>query len=561
MDDYFEQAAGPAVPWRLGSMLPLRSTLVVLGLAAPLACHAANLDMAGVNRYASQEQVTSITQFTDVRPGDWAFQALTNLIERYGCVAGYPNGSFKGGQALSRYEAAALLNACLDRVTEVTDELKKLMQEFEQELAVLRGRVDGLEAKVGELEATQFSTTTKLNGQATFVVGANAFSGSAINTGANTFNRAANEFTGRPRTPVTLPNATTFNYDLQLTLDTSFTGKDLLRSKLRAGNFGQSVFGGEPHALSLAVLEAAFEEDCGSETDCGDVVAIDKLYYQWPIGSGFTATLGARVGQEEVLALWPSVYPSDTILNVMTVNGAPAAYSKNVGAGAGLWWQNNGFSVSTTYIAATGDSGNPSVTAEDGGGGLGNRNSGATGSVQLGYQQEQWGLAAIWTYVQSETQFVPGATPFTHSAIDHNSDAATSAWGLSAFWQPLRSGWLPSLSLGWGINSTTYSTSQPRGSLSTSQSWMVGLQWTDVFLKGNDFGLAVAQPVFATALTGGVTPNDGNYVWEWWYKFQVTDNISITPALVYLSRPLGQVTPAGESFSQFGGLVKTSFSF
>jgi hypothetical protein len=561
MDDYFEQAAGPAVPLRLGSMLPLRSTLIVLGLAAPLASHAANLDMAGVNRYASQEQVTSITQFTDVRPGDWAFQALTNLIERYGCVAGYPNGSFKGGQALSRYEAAALLNACLDRVTEVTDELKKLMQEFEQELAVLRGRVDGLEAKVGELEATQFSTTTKLGGLATFVVGANAFSGSAVNTGANTFNRAPNEFTGRPRTPVPLPNATTFNYDLQLTLDTSFTGKDLLRSKLRAGNFGQSVFGGEPHALSLAVLEAAFEEDCGSETDCGDVVAIDKLYYQWPIGSGFTATLGARVGQEDMLALWPSVYPSDTILNVMTVNGAPAAYSKNIGAGAGLWWQNNGFSVSTNYVAANGDSGNPSVTAEDGGGGLGNRNSGATGSVQLGYQQEQWGLAAIWTYVQSETQFVPGTTPFTHSAIDHNSDAATSAWGLSAFWQPLRSGWLPSLSLGWGINSTTYSTSQPRGSLSTSQSWMVGLQWTDVFLKGNDFGLAVAQPVFATALTGGVTPNDGNYVWEWWYKFQVTDNISITPALIYLSRPLGQVTPAGESFSQFGGLVKTSFSF
>jgi hypothetical protein len=542
-------------------MLPLRSTLIVLGLAAPLASHAANLDMAGVNRYASQEQVTSITQFTDVRPGDWAFQALTNLIERYGCVAGYPNGSFKGGQALTRYEAAALLNACLDRVSEVTDELKKLIKEFEIELAGLRGRVDGLEAKVGELEATQFSTTTKLSGLATFVVGANAFSGSAINTGANTVNRAPNAFTGRPRTPVPLPNATTFNYDVQLTFDTSFTGKDLLRTNLRAGNFGNSVFGGEPHSLGLAELEAAFEQDCGTGADCGDVVAIDKLYYQWSIGSGFTATLGARVGQEDMLALWPSVYPSDTILNVMTVNGAPAAYSKNLGAGAGLWWQGNGFSISTNYVAANGDSGNPSVSAEDGGGGLGNRNSGATGSVQLGYQQEQWGLAAIWTYVQSETQFVPGTTPFTHSAIDHNSDAATNAWGLSAFWQPLRSGWLPSLSLGWGINSTTYSTSQPRGSLSTSQSWMVGLQWTDVFQKGNDFGLAVAQPVFATALTGGVTPNDGNYVWEWWYKFQVTDNISITPALIYLSRPLGQVTPAGESFSQFGGLVKTSFSF
>jgi hypothetical protein len=542
-------------------MLPLRSSLIVLGLAAPMASNAASLNLAEVSQYASQEQVTSVSQFSDVKPTDWAYQALSNLVERYGCVAGYPNGTFKGGQAMTRYEAAALLNACLDRVTETTDELKKLMQEFEKELAVLRGRVDGLEAKVGELQATQFSTTTKLSGQATFVVGANTFSGSAINTGANTVNRAPNEFTRRPRTPVPLPNATTFNYDVQLTFDTSFTGKDLLRTNLRAGNFGNSVFGGEPHSLGLAELEVAFEEDCGTGVDCGDVVSIDKLFYQWPLGGGITATLGARVGQEDMLALWPSVYPSDTILNVMTVNGAPAAYSKNLGAGAGLWWQSNGFSISTNYVAANGDSGNPSVSVEDGGGGLGNRNSGATGSVQLGYQQEQWGLAAIWTYVQPETQFVPGTTPFTHSAIDHNLNAATSAWGLSAFWQPLRSGWLPSLSLGWGINSTTYSTPQPLGSLSTSQSWMVGLQWTDVFKKGNDFGFAVAQPVFATALNDGVTPNDGNYVWEWWYKIQVTDNITVTPALIYLSRPFGQVTPAGESFSQFGGLVKTTFRF
>jgi hypothetical protein len=549
------------VHWRFGFMLPLRSSLIVLGLAAPMASNAASLNLAEVSQYASQEQVTSISQFSDVKPTDWAYQALSNLVERYGCVAGYPNGTFKGGQAMTRYEAAALLNACLDRVTETTDELKKLMQEFEKELAVLRGRVDGLEAKVGELQATQFSTTTKLSGQATFVVGANTFSGSAINTGANTVNRAPNEFTGRPRTPVPLPNATTFNYDVQLTFDTSFTGKDLLRTNLRAGNFGNSVFGGEPHSLGLAELEVAFEEDCGTGVDCGDVVSIDKLFYQWPLGGGITATLGARVGQEDMLALWPSVYPSDTILNVMTVNGAPAAYSKNLGAGAGLWWQSNGFSISTNYVAANGDSGNPSVSVEDGGGGIGNRNSGATGSVQLGYQQEQWGLAAIWTYVQPETQFVPGTTPFTHSAIDHNLNAATNAWGLSAFWQPLRSGWLPSLSLGWGINSTTYSTPQPLGSLSTSQSWMVGLQWTDVFKKGNDFGFAVAQPVFATALNDGVTPNDGNYVWEWWYKIQVTDNIKVTPALIYLSRPFGQVTPAGESFSQFGGLVKTTFRF
>jgi hypothetical protein len=245
----------------------------------------------------------------------------------------------------------------------------------------------------------------------------------------------------------------------------------------------------------------------------------------------------------------------------MTVNGAPAAYSKNLGPGAGIWWQNNGFSISANVVASNGASGNPSLPGAEAGGGLGTRFSGATGSVQLGYQQQQWGVAAIWSRVQPETQSVPGATPFVQSAINRTSEALTSAWGLSAFWQPLRSGWLPSISAGWGINSTTYSTAQPQGSLSTSQSWMVGLQWSDVFAKGNDVGFAVGQPVFATALTDGASPNDGNYVWEWWTTFQLTDNITITPALIYLSRPLGQVTPAGQSFSQFGGLVKTTFRF
>ena len=89
------------------------------------------------------------------------------------------------------------------------------MKEFEKELAVLKGRVDGLEAKVAELEATQFSTTTKLTGLATFVLGANTFGGSA----SNLVNANQSRF-----------GATTFNYDVQLNFDTSFTGKDLLAS-------------------------------------------------------------------------------------------------------------------------------------------------------------------------------------------------------------------------------------------------------------------------------------------------------------------------------------------
>ncbi|QNJ07767.1 outer membrane porin [Synechococcus sp. Minos11] len=143
-----------------------------LGLFAPMGAMAGELNFGGVSKYASaDEQVTSISQFSDVYPTDWAYQALANLIERYGCVAGYPNGTFQGNRALSRYEAAALLNACLDRVTEITDEVRRLMKAFEKELAVVKARVDGLEAAVGELEATQFSTTTKLKGKVRFVQG------------------------------------------------------------------------------------------------------------------------------------------------------------------------------------------------------------------------------------------------------------------------------------------------------------------------------------------------------------------------------------------------------
>ena len=82
-----------------------------------IAATAADLNLEAMSKYASKEQVTSISQFGDVKPTDWAYQALSNLIDRYGCVAGYPNGTFDGGRTLARFEAAALLNACLDRFT------------------------------------------------------------------------------------------------------------------------------------------------------------------------------------------------------------------------------------------------------------------------------------------------------------------------------------------------------------------------------------------------------------------------------------------------------------
>ena len=112
-----------------------------LGLMAPLAANAAELNINGVSDYAaSSEQVTSISQFSDVRPTDWAYQALTELAERHDCATATPSGS------MTRYEAAALLNACLDNVVEVTEDVRRLLNEFGPELAVLKGPLRGIEA-------------------------------------------------------------------------------------------------------------------------------------------------------------------------------------------------------------------------------------------------------------------------------------------------------------------------------------------------------------------------------------------------------------------------------
>ena len=148
---------------------------------------------AEVEDNSGMSQVTNVNQLSDVQPTDWAFQALQSLVERYGCIAGYPNGTFRGNRAMTRYEFAAGLNACLDRVNELIvaatgevvsredlEVLQKLQESFSAELATLRGRVDALEARSAELEANQFSTTTKLRGQAIFAINGGGFDGDSI---------------------------------------------------------------------------------------------------------------------------------------------------------------------------------------------------------------------------------------------------------------------------------------------------------------------------------------------------------------------------------------------
>lgn len=89
-------------------------------------------------------------QFSDVSPTNWAYQAITNLNARYGCLAGYPNGTLKPAQAATRAELAALTNACLDRISEFSSAedartAAALRAEFSKELAATNARVTTLE--------------------------------------------------------------------------------------------------------------------------------------------------------------------------------------------------------------------------------------------------------------------------------------------------------------------------------------------------------------------------------------------------------------------------------
>ena len=557
--------------------------LTTLGLLAPQASHAADWNLAAVSHYASSDQVSSVDQFSEVRPSDWAYQALSDLIQTYGCVAGYPDGNYHGQRAMTRYEAAALLNACLDRISETTDELKKLLKEFERELAVLRGRVDGLEARVGEVEALSFSTTTRLRGVATFVVGSNSFAGDAqpdlfdalilLGIGGLPFTPNTVQYANTARA---LDAATAFAYDLSLYLDTSFTGKDLLRARLRAGNFGNSPWFGTNNPIGLNALEIAYEEICG-QADCGDVVSVNRLFYQFPIGAGFTATIGGRVRQDDMLPMWPSAYPADTVLDVFTYAGAPGAYNKSLGAGGGVWWKSGGFSLSASYVSLNGDKGSPGLgtsfgeSCDENSGGIATSCSQSTFTGQIAYGGESFGLALAYSYAQGGAGLYGGnGTPLAVAASSFSNN--TSSVGISGYWSPSFSALLPSISAGWGISGYRLEDGGVLFSWidgASSQSWYVGLQWSDVLAKGHAFGMAVGQPTFMTRLDTAIPddpnlriPNDGNYAWEWWYKIPVRDSITITPAIYYLSAPLGQLQKnEGGSLSNFGALVKTTFRF
>ena len=510
------------------------------GLVAPMAASANELASLGgnaaINEYMQQQdvdrfrawesknQVTSVTQFSDVQPTDWAYQALSNLVEKYGCVAGYPNGTYKGGQAMTRFEAAALLNACLDRVTEVTDELQRLMDEFKTELATLRGRVDGLEKKVGKLEAQQFSTTTKLKGEVSMIIA------------------------GSPDYDGNGSNKTTFNYDARLSFDTSFTGKDLLRTRLRSGNFNDDPFGSSGNVFKLDKAE-------GTE---GGVI-IDRLFYSFPVGNEVKLTVGALTRNTEMLSFIPTAYKSG-ILDFFNLAGATGTYNKATGAGAGFTWKqkvkkgNPFLTFDVNWVAQDA----ADAFYADSQVGAFSSDSAQNILAQLGVKGQNWGAAVAYRYGSENARLRDPNSSSSNFFRTLQAGQDSNSVSLAGYWQPMDAKWIPSLS--GGFSYTNYSEGDNAATSPSADiwSWMVGLQWKDVFAKGNSAGFAVGSPLYVTSSSTGAQENAPGYMYELFYKFRVSDNISVTPSVFWISK---NYNDGNNGEGTYGGVIQTTFKF
>ncbi len=245
-------------------------------------------------------QVTSVSELSDVEPGDWAFTALQRLVEEYGCLEGYPDRSFRGDRALTRYEFAAGLNACLDVVLQLVSgddrlsSLGRLQEEFATELEAVRAQVTDLETDVLALQANQFSTTTKLRGSVFSYVSYASANGNILSERANPNNPFAGgrDANGNPLVQsIDSDVEPTFGYLAWLDLISSFTGQDRLQIQIAGGDAGSSANSftsaglfntyGTPFTLSRVIQD--------------DEPVIREVFYSFPVGNKLALTIGPRV--------------------------------------------------------------------------------------------------------------------------------------------------------------------------------------------------------------------------------------------------------------------------
>ncbi|RMF25119.1 MAG: hypothetical protein D6756_06030, partial [Cyanobacteria bacterium J083] len=420
------------------------------------------------------------------------------------------------------------------------DKLKRLVSEFEAELATLGARVDDLEGRVAFLEDHQFSTTTKLVGEVSFTL-AQAFGDTEA---LNSIERAL----GGPRDD--LDSQVVFHDKVRLQLVSSFTGKDKLFTRLTAGNLGNSF------QDETGTREGRFAHDGFSDND----VVIDRLHYVFPVGDKLTVTTMASSGAHHFYA---EVF-NDGINTGGGANGGLTRFSeRNPIYRLGIARSTTGLGFSYDFNDVFGiDAGYLAVNGSDPEEERGLFNGSYSALAQLVVRPSdtlKFGLTYSNSYMDGRDLWGGTGTDFANISLGRfgsaglpiisNSYSAQFQWDVS-----------PKFSVrGW----FTYTDADSTTGEGESEIWTYAavLAFPDLGKEGNLGAIVVGAEPYMGGIEGSLVgrnfSNDTPLHVEAFYKYKISKNISITPGLVWLINP----EQDENNDDIFIGAIRTTFSF
>jgi hypothetical protein len=480
----------------------------------------------------TSQNITSVSQLSDVKPTDWAFTALQSLVERYGCIAGYPDRTYRGNQTTSRYEFAAGLNSCLDKINEIIaagladkvdkqdlETLQKLQGEFSSEINTLRGRIIDLRDQTNKLENQQFSTTTKLNGEVIF--GAIAASGGPRDGKSNVI----------------------FGDRVRLVLNTSFTGKDLLRTRLEMGNLlaaGASQLGGDPTVANVLGTNTSRVGFASGAAATPNATNLNLLFYRFPaFDNKFTFFVG------------PVAAPDDFFTQITPFassgQGSISRFGRfdpffRIGSTTTLLGVDYKFDDKVNL--QVGYSAGAAATATGEGGLLGGTTSIAAQFLFKLANNLDTSLSYAHTYLP---------TGNLNTGLINNNSTGESLGTASK--SNLFSGnlvWRLHPSVTFNTSGTViFADSVTPGTSATFTSWIAALNFPNLFKEGSTGAILFGQPLKRDNATA--TP----YHLELFYRYQLTKNITFTPGVYWVFNPEGSSANPTATV----GLIRTTFSF
>lgn len=490
------------------------------------------------------DQLTSVDQLADVQPSDWAFRALESLVEQYGCVAGFPSGVYQGSRALTRFEFAAGLNACLNQLEQqlaaaiaplATEAelatVQRLQTEFASELAQLTGQVEQLEDRMQVLDGG-FSTTTQLRGESIF----------ALQDLWGDDTGAANNLVFQSRSA--------------LAFDTSFTGEDRLRTTIQAGNFQQ-----------FELPDDSSEARVGFDTDTEQDYKIDEVSYEFPVGERINVVAIGQGGNFGSLV--ESINPISS-----SGQGALSRFARRnpVLRGAGF---EDGFGFGASfdlfkdvllnvgYISA--ESNSPAL-----GSGLLNGGYGVAGQVVITPGDFALSLVYAHSYVSDDGNDTGTGSRLSNVAVEY--PASENASGddsenirpvvINSYGLELNYRVADGLEVGGWAGLSAVRVIE----LGDAEVWNYALRLSlpDLGGEGNLAGLIVGMQPRLTGTTAGLgrelgqrQDTDLGLHVEGFYRIRLADNVSLTPGLIWLTAP----NHDQDNPDVIVGVIRTTFSF